>query len=277
MLRGAGVAFQVFELVTGSSTPVVNGGDGSKQHRDPVAQEGKHRATVKDFVEAERAGHRVRALECIHDRPRRIEQSAGKDEHHHGDVSVDKINDEHDRCPAHEDINSDVEPAWCVDPENPESDPDDRARPHQDEQQHALMGREGTDSERSIGARNEQADVGVVNALEDVTRTVRPVDAVIQRRGAKQQGRGEQEHGRCPFSGNTLRQHNEDDSGSHRDGEGARVYPAAPARLAFAVVPHSNGLVEQREAWDAITDAHALSVGPFHPRQFVIVGARENP
>src|SRR6218665_1219312 len=67
------------------------------------------------------------------------------------------------------------------------------------------------------------------------------------------------------------------DSGSHRDGEGARVYPAAPARLAFAVVPHSNGLVEQREAWDAIADAHALSVGPFHPRQFVIVGARENP
>ena len=145
---------------------------------------------------------------------------------------------------AEREVERDVQPAGRSDPEHAEQDAEERARPHEDQQQHALFRREREHGDRRVRAGDQQQDVGVVDALEHSLRLRAPIEAVVQRRIAEEKEGGGHEHGRGPLRRRPLGEDDQDDSGDDRDGECRGMDPPAPRGLQVELLVGGGGFEE---------------------------------
>jgi hypothetical protein len=82
-----------------------------------------------------------------------------------------------------------------------------------------------------VGARDEQEDVGVVDALEQPLHARLPVEAVIQGGVAEQQQRRGHEYGAGSLRGGPVGDRDQNDAPHDGQRERRRVDPAAPGGL----------------------------------------------
>ncbi|OUE09763.1 hypothetical protein CMsap09_12515 [Clavibacter michiganensis] len=231
-----------------------------QQDPRPVAEERHQREGVEDLVEAEAARPRVRPLQRVDDGADRVGEAAREDERHHRGVGAEEVDDEDERRVPEHQVEEHVEPPRGADPQHAEQHAEDRARPHQPEQQHRLPVRQGQHGDGRVGAGDEQEDVRVVHALQEDLRARRPVEPVVDGRDAEQQQRRRHEHGAGDAGGGAVGHRDEDDAEHERHRGHARVQPAAPGGPGLG--PRVLRVLDEREVRDGAVLLGARRFGP---------------
>ena len=181
---------------------------------------------------AEHGRRGIRTPARVHDRPRRVQQTArGQADHPEPSDRRRQLAEHGRRDEAERDVNGREQPLGGVDPQQLEYDAAERAGPQHDQDHVGERPFQGEQRDRRVRARDQHEDHGMVEPAHPAPRRRAPGDAVVQ--GARAEQRGHRArvdaggHAGAPARGG------EDQPGAawHRDEERVLVKHAAEPRL----------------------------------------------
>ena len=183
-------------------------------------------------MEAEPGGGGIGLLRAVDDRTERVEDTSGDDQPHHDRAAArPQLGQIPDRDPSERDVDEGGQPARSGGPKEVEEDTDDCSAPDDRQEDRCVRSVQERDRDRRVGARNEQENVGVVQALPHDLPTRCPVEAVIGRRDAEEDEGAGQVDGGSDLRGGRGRQAHEDDGCGQGQRGGGQVQPPAQLRL----------------------------------------------
>jgi hypothetical protein len=93
---------------------------------------------------------------------------------------LEEVDYEHDGCPTEDDVERHIKPAGGADPEDPKPDAECRPSPNEPQQKRRFRRREREHCDRGVRARDEQENVGVIEALQKPPRAFVPIEPVVE-------------------------------------------------------------------------------------------------
>ncbi len=142
---------------------------------------GEQNEDVPHFVKTEDAGFEVEDLGDVHHRAECIDHAADDEPGQHpGGQCCQHLSCRADAHPAHDDVDTCVQPTRRTDIKHLDDDPNDRQRP--DDAQHAPLPKasEGVHAERCIGSCDQKIDRGVIHFAENFQHFIFDLHHVVR-------------------------------------------------------------------------------------------------